>query len=249
MDLDMINDNSTVMIVEDETATATTRPMAAAAADSPLTVLHHFDTLIDRMDTYIRDMKTFSSEVKSLKKKSGKLFRSRKRGKQDSENCTDNNSDNNTATKRKEPSGFTNPVNISHELADFLDVPRDSMIPRSEVTKKIFQYVKDNNLKHSMDGRKFDLTDVANPRAQALKNLLHIDNDADIGYFTLQKYLKVHISPIVKKTQEDRNDGISDTVTEETTGSPQQLLDENVTKKKKHTLQFSNNKKRKPAPL
>lgn len=148
------------------------------------------------------------------------------------------------SSKRKEPSGFTNPIVITHELADFLNVPKDVPIPRSEVTKKIFQYVKENDLKNHADGRKFDLTDITNPKAQSLKALLRVENDEEIGYFTLQKYLKIHILKNHVPLEEEEEDvtALGTMTTSEETAN---VEENNPPKKKKHTLQFSTNLKKK----
>ncbi|GAQ89135.1 hypothetical protein KFL_004900020 [Klebsormidium nitens] len=51
------------------------------------------------------------------------------------------------ATKaKKEPSGFAKPSYLSPELCEFLDLPIDSQLPRTEVTKRLVAYVKEHDL-------------------------------------------------------------------------------------------------------
>ena len=45
----------------------------------------------------------------------------------------------------KKPSGFATPTTISESLCKFLDKPCGTQVARTEVTKYIGQYIKDNN--------------------------------------------------------------------------------------------------------
>ncbi len=83
------------------------------------------------------------------------------------------------------PSGFVKPAMISKELAAFLDVPPDTMMARTDVTKMITKYVKTNQLQAQDNGRKI-LPD------EKLKKLLNVGKGDEVTYFNLQKYMKPH---------------------------------------------------------
>lgn len=83
------------------------------------------------------------------------------------------------------PSGFVKPSGISKELAKFLNVAEDTMIARTDVTKMITSYVKQNNLQDSKNGRKI------NPDSK-LSSLLKVKSGEEVTYFNLQKYMKPH---------------------------------------------------------
>jgi chromatin remodeling complex protein RSC6 len=85
----------------------------------------------------------------------------------------------------KPPSGFAKPGPISPELAKFLGLPKDELIARTEVTRKITEYCKKNDLQKKEDGRHI-LPD------KALKKLLNINDGEELTFFNLQKYMKVH---------------------------------------------------------
>ena len=106
--------------------------------------------------------------------------------------------------ERKEPSGFVSPIEISAELADFLGIEHDQLIPRTVVTKQIIKYVKDNKLNNVTNGRQFDLTDSTNPKAQALKELFGVSVGNEVGYFNLQAFLKHHFKPSNKKLKQQQ---------------------------------------------
>jgi chromatin remodeling complex protein RSC6 len=140
----------------------------------------HLDDNLSKCEALFKDTKTALNEMRALKKKSLKLIKLASKVKRR------RNEDG------KEPSGFTSPIEISDELADFLAVERGISMPRAKVTKAIFEYVKEHGLKNCNDGRIFDLSDTSNVYAQTLKRLLNVTDEDKVGYFTLQKHLKHH---------------------------------------------------------
>lgn len=95
--------------------------------------------------------------------------------------------------KGRAKSGFVKPTKISDELADFLTLPHGTEIARTDVTKQITQYVRDNNLQDKANGRRI----IADAK---LKKLLNYDekkvtDDKDLlSYFNLQRFLTVHFA-------------------------------------------------------
>lgn len=88
-------------------------------------------------------------------------------------------------TSQNKVSGFEKPTAISDELAKFVSEPVGSMLARTAVSKKIHEYVKENNLQNPENRR------IINPDAK-LKKLLKIGAGEELSYFNLQKFLKVH---------------------------------------------------------
>ena len=87
--------------------------------------------------------------------------------------------------KNKKNKGFAAPKPISDELADFLNVSHDTLISRTEVTKCITKYIKENNLQNPDDKTQI-IPD------NKLNNILNITSHDKITFFTIQKYLNVH---------------------------------------------------------
>jgi len=87
--------------------------------------------------------------------------------------------------ENKTISGFSKPGKISDELRTFLKLGKDDLIARTEVTKKITSYCKDNNLQN-LDDKRIILPD------KSLQKLLRIKKSDQLTYFNLQKYMKVH---------------------------------------------------------
>lgn len=83
------------------------------------------------------------------------------------------------------PSGFVKPAAISTDLAKFLGVEPGTKMARTDVTKMITSYVKENGLQASDNGRKIV------PDAK-LKALLNVADKEEVTYFNLQKFMKHH---------------------------------------------------------
>ena len=83
------------------------------------------------------------------------------------------------------PSGFAKPSLISEALCKFLNKPSGTKMARTDVTKEVNNYIKSHNLQNPENKKKItpDLT---------LKNLLKINDDDTLTYFSMQKYLKDH---------------------------------------------------------
>ena len=90
----------------------------------------------------------------------------------------------------RKPSGFARPSELSDELCDFLHVERGTQLARTDVTRMVCKYIKDNNLNSEANRRSIDFT---KPGAGALKQLLEPESGAVVTYFNLQRYLKRHI--------------------------------------------------------
>jgi len=91
----------------------------------------------------------------------------------------------------KSPSGFVKPTPISQELAVFLNLPIGTEIARTEVTKEINNYIKQNDLKNKSNGRNI-IPD------EKLKVLLKLQDTDELTFFNLQRYIKHHFYKNIK---------------------------------------------------
>ena len=85
----------------------------------------------------------------------------------------------------KPPSGFAKPGPVSTELAKFLDLGKDELIARTEVTKRITKYCQARNLQKAEDKRTIHAD-------KGLKDLLRLKKGDELTFFNLQKYMKIH---------------------------------------------------------
>jgi len=83
------------------------------------------------------------------------------------------------------PSGFVKPTKISDELAKFLEKPTGTEMARTDVTREINAYIRNQKLQDKDNGRKI------NPDAK-LQTLLKLKKTDELTYFNLQRYMSPH---------------------------------------------------------
>lgn len=79
-------------------------------------------------------------------------------------------------------SGFTKPTKVPKKIAEFLGLPEDSVLPRTEVTKHIYDYIKTNELQIKEDKKK-SYTD------KKLSELFNLPENSVIEFSTFQVLL------------------------------------------------------------
>ena len=136
-----------------------------------------------------RDLYTsITSDVRKLQKNVQKYLKESARKNKRKKRVQDPNK------PKRAPSGFAKPALISTELCSFLGKPQGTEMARTEVTKFLTTYTKDNNLQDQANKRRI-LPD------KKLGKLLGAGKDDEITYFNLQKYMKVHFpKPKVQPT-------------------------------------------------
>ena len=157
--------------------------VAPAAVETPVveTETLDMDALIsrvsDRADSFRRELALIIGDLKVLRRAAKRVDRTRKR-----RPVSDD--------PNKKLSGFARPSELSDELCVFLGVERETQMARTNVTRLVCKYIKDNNLNSEGNRRSIDFT---KPGAGALKDLLQPESGAVVTYFNLQRYLKPHI--------------------------------------------------------
>ena len=153
--------------VEVENVVVTTDTATSAISEN-------FSELLVKMQAVITQFTALKSELRSLEKKALKELRVAQKL--------------NNKKKRKgarAPSGFVKPAPISDELAGFLSLPVGSEMARTEVTREINKYIREHSLQNKTNGR------IINPDEKLLK-LLKVEDNVELTYFNLQKYMGPH---------------------------------------------------------
>ena len=91
-------------------------------------------------------------------------------------------------TKKKgnrQPSGFAKPSKVTKELCEFMNKVEGSEIARTEVTRTLVAYIKENKLENTTNS-KFISPD------NKLKALLELDDNQELTYFNIQKFMNKH---------------------------------------------------------
>ena len=130
-------------------------------------------TCDQKLEAIHTELSALRSDVKNL----AKLVRKVKNTQEDP--------DGEKAKKRAENNGFNRKQEITPKLREFLAIPEDDLISRSEVTKFSNKYITEKGLKHPENGRQIVLDDK-------LRDLLAPPEGVVMTYLNLQKYLSPH---------------------------------------------------------
>lgn len=148
-----------------------------------VSVEERIKSMMGEMDEHMKKLKTMKTDLKSLLssyQKEVKLNKNKKKR---------NNG------KQYTPHGFTKPVNVSKELAKFLNIPEDGLVARPSVTSAISKYIKAHNLANPEDGSIFKTDAVLKSLLGDAKHLVKPKKpELGVGfsYMNLQTYLAPH---------------------------------------------------------
>ena len=151
--------------------------------DEVMLISKDFSSFLEKLQQVNALLSSLKTEFRALEKKTTREFKVVQKQ--------------NAKRKRKQgnrsPSGFVKPTLISDELADFLKKSRGSEMARTEVTREINTYIRDNKLQDKENGRKINAD-------KKLSSLLKLQKDDELTYFNLQKYMSHHFAKASKPT-------------------------------------------------
>jgi len=85
----------------------------------------------------------------------------------------------------RKPSGFAKPSKVTKELCEFMNKTEGTEIARTDVTKALVSYIKENKLENTNNSK------IIKPDNK-LKNLLELEDGQELTYFNIQKYMNKH---------------------------------------------------------
>ena len=180
--VETVSPKKTVNVVETPKVEVKTEPVSTPVVEESTSVTtedNGVESLFNKLVNQFQDlqvvMKTLHTNIKVLQKE---VLKERKEHAKKAEKASKK-----TKGTRK-PSGIAVPEAISTEVADFLGVPHDTKLSRIQVTSKIFDYVKANNLQNPAS-RKEIIPDAK------LGSLL-LNGDKTVFFFNIQTFLKRH---------------------------------------------------------
>lgn len=150
--------------------------VAVAVAPTVPNLQEQFTGLLAQLTALRSQLTAVTTQVRSLSKRADReLKQAQKAGRR----------------KRKSgnraPSGFVKPTKISNELAKFLNKPTGTEMARTEVTREINNYIRENKLQDPKNGRHI-LAD------KKLKTLLKLKASDELTYFNLQRFMSPHFA-------------------------------------------------------
>ena len=133
-----------------------------------------FETIFDTINILKKNITTVNAQLKKLEKQ---VKRKNKQMNRELEKHKER--------KGKKPSGFAQPSKISKQLCHFMNLPIETEIARTDVTKFVIQYIKDNQLQSETNKKQIVPDDN-------LKSLLNPADDDVITFFNIQKFMNQH---------------------------------------------------------
>jgi chromatin remodeling complex protein RSC6 len=137
-------------------------------------VFDQFEVIIDSLSHFRIQVNTIQQQIRQLEKNIKKEMKGLKKAVTKSKN-----------KGNKKPSGFANPTKVTKELCEFMNKQEGTQIARTEVTRALISYIKLNNLQNKAN-KKIILPD------EKLQFLLGINQEQELTYFNLQKYMNKH---------------------------------------------------------
>lgn len=134
----------------------------------------HFEQLVSQLNLMKNQITSMQQNIKQLEKSVKKQMKGLKK----------------EATKIKPkgnraPSGFAKPSKVTKELCEFMNKTEGTEIARTEVTRALVAYIKENKLENTTNSK------IISPD-EKLKVLLGIEEGQELNYFNIQKYMNKH---------------------------------------------------------
>jgi chromatin remodeling complex protein RSC6 len=137
-------------------------------------LFNQFENLVSQLSIMKNQITSLQQNIKQLEKSVKKQMKGLKK----------------EATKTKAkgnraPSGFAKPSKVTKELCEFMNKSEGTEIARTEVTRALVAYIKENKLENQNNLK------IISPD-EKLKVLLGIEDGQELNYFNIQKYMNKH---------------------------------------------------------
>jgi chromatin remodeling complex protein RSC6 len=142
---------------------------------------NNLDNISDQFECIVNSLTTFKTQISLLNQQVRILDKTVKK---QMKNLQKESSKHKKKCDRK-PSGFARPTKVSKELCEFMNKTEGTEIARTDVTRAIIGYIKEQKLEYK-ENNKIIIPD------DKLRNLLGIEENKELTYFSIQKYMNKH---------------------------------------------------------
>lgn len=141
-------------------------------------------TALEELNCYLKDLNEFKATFNEFYKRGKEI---KKMVEKEMKDLKKHSRKKRTRKPDAKPGGFRKPVKISDQMCKFLNIEKGQKLARTEVSKKLNEYIRDQKLQNEKDRR------IIEPD----KKLLGLFNDeyvdgCRLDFFTMQKYIKHH---------------------------------------------------------
>ena len=155
-----------------------------------LTQDKHGDNISDQFESIVTNLAMFKTHISLLQQQVRILDKTVKK----QMNILKKESSKNKNKVCRKPSGFARPTKVTKELCEFMNKKEGTDIARTEVTRTLVAYIKEQQLEDKNNSR------VIMPDCK-LRELLGIEENQEVTYFNIQKYMNKHF--ISSKTTQE----------------------------------------------
>ena len=148
-------------------------------------IMTQFESVMENLNGFKLQITTIQTQIKGLEKNVKKQLNSFKKAASKNKN-----------KGNRKPSGFAKPTKVTKELCEFMNKKEGTEIARTDVTRALISYIDTNNLQNVTNKQ------IIYPD-EKLKCLLGINENEELTYFTIQKYMNKHF--ISLKNQKSDN--------------------------------------------
>jgi len=133
-----------------------------------------FSSIVQNLNDFKARINNLQHQIRFLEKNITKQMKGLKKEAQKNKN-----------KGNRKPSGFAKPSKVTKELCEFMKKDEGAEIARTEVTKALVSYIKENKLENKENSK------IICPD-EKLKTLLSIDDSEELTYFNIQKFMNKH---------------------------------------------------------
>jgi chromatin remodeling complex protein RSC6 len=154
-----------------------------AELQQPADVNDQLNEIANNVAQLIGAIKAIQTQLKQAQKDVVKMSKENAKKKNVSARKASQGNTANDGDASRKPSGFDKPTLLADQMCDFLGLPSGTKMGRTDVTRRLTAYIKENNLQDAKDKRQIWPDD-------RLKAILSISNDEVLTFFNIQRYIK-----------------------------------------------------------